>query len=59
MSFAEGGGLPVHDNVKDYYGKIIRKSADLVTGCCTVDRESYSNEAKKAMKKIHPEILSK
>lgn len=50
---------PVHDNVKDYYGKRVKKSDDLMTNCCTMDREAYSCEAKEALKQIHPEVLSK
>ncbi len=49
----------VHDNVKDYYGKRVKKSDDLMTNCCTVDRDTFSTDAKEAMKLIHPEVLSK
>lgn len=49
----------VHDSVKDYYGKRVQKSEDLMTNCCTVDRSTFTSEAKEAMKQIHPEVLSK
>ena len=53
------GGQEVHEGVKDYYGKRVTKSDDLMTSCCTVDRNAYSTEAKEAMKLIHTEVLSK
>jgi len=54
-----GGGVVVHDSVKDYYGKRVTKSDDLVTNCCTVDKNTFSSEVKKALKLIHEEVLSK
>ena len=52
-------GVLVHDDVKDYYGKRVKKSDDLVTNCCTVDRNTFSSEVKEALKQIHEEVLSK
>lgn len=49
----------MHHSVKEYYGKVVQKSEDLMTSCCTVDRETFTSEAKEAMKQLHPEVLSK
>lgn len=51
--------VQVHDNVKEYYGERVKTSEDLMTSCCTVDRDTFSSEAKEAMKLIHPQVLSK
>lgn len=59
MAGFQPAGQEVHEGVKDYYGKRVKKSDDLMTSCCTVDRNAYSTEAKDAMKLIHPEVLSK
>jgi hypothetical protein len=53
---AEAG---VRGNVQDYYGKRVKTSEDLMTGCCTMDPEAFSKAAKEARKLIHPEVLSK
>ena len=50
---------PVHDKVKEFYGKRIQTSEDLMTNCCTVDRDAFTTEAKEALKQIHPDVLSK
>lgn len=49
----------VHDNVKEYYGERVKTSEDLMTSCCTVDRDTFSSEAREAMKLIHPQVLAK
>ncbi len=49
----------IHDSVKDYYGKRVKSSDDLMTKCCTVDRNAFSSEVKEALKQIHPEVLAK
>lgn len=49
----------IHDNVKEYYGKRVKTSEDLMTTCCTLDRDTFSSEAKEARQQIHPEVLSK
>ena len=49
-----------HSQVKDFYGKRIQKSEDLQTNvCCFMDRESFSSEAKEALKLLHPEVKAK
>ena len=59
MSCAGKNDTPVYDSVKEYYGKVVLKSEDLITNSCTVDRDTFTNEAKEAMKQLHPEVLSK
>ena len=49
----------IHDSVKDYYGKRVKTSDDLMTNCCTVDKNAFSSEVKEALKQIHPEVLAK
>ena len=44
------------DSVKDYYGRILKTSADLKTNaCCTT--ESLPKHIKPIVKELHPEIL--
>ncbi len=48
----------MHENVKEYYGKILSSSKDLKTNaCCTADTEP--DYLKQAMSLIHPEVSSK
>lgn len=48
----------MHDNVKEYYGKILTSSNDLKTdACCT--NTSPPDYLKQAMAKIHPEVSEK
>ena len=49
----------VHQDVKDYYGKRVQSTGDLLTNVCTIGTASFSAQAKEAMKMIHPEVLSK
>lgn len=49
----------VHGDVQDYYGKRVKTTEDLMTGCCTTDPEMFSKDAREARKLIHPEVLSK
>ena len=49
----------VHQDVKDYYGKRVQKTRDLVTNVCTVGSATFSADAKEAMKLIHPDVLAK
>jgi arsenite methyltransferase len=48
----------MHDNVKEYYGKILSHSNDLKTNACCTDTSS-PDYLKQAMAKIHPEVSSK
>ena len=49
----------VHQDVKDYYGKRVRATEDLLTNVCTVSSSTFSRQAKEAMKMIHPDVLAK
>ena len=48
----------VYDQVKDYYGKTVHTSKDLVTNACTVGA-THTEAIKEALKLIHPEIKEK
>jgi hypothetical protein len=50
---------PVHQDVKDYYGKRVQNTGDLLTNVCTIDTASFSAQAKEAKKIIHPDVLAK
>lgn len=58
-SQADEGCSLIRGDVREYYGQRVKTSDDLIINCCTVDRETFSTEAKAAMKLIHPEVLSK
>lgn len=49
----------VHQDVKDYYGKRVQNTGDLLTNVCTIDKDSFSAQAKEAKKLIHPDVLAK
>lgn len=49
----------VHQDVKEYYGKRVQKTGDLLTNVCTVTSATFSTEAKEAMKMVHPDVLAK
>lgn len=50
--------VAMHDQVRDYYGKILQKNADLKTNaCCSTD--SHPEEHKQIIEDIHPEVLEK
>ena len=47
----------ISDSVKEYYGKILKKSADLKTNaCCTMAR--YPEYISNALRNIHKDVLS-
>ncbi|AZT82211.1 methyltransferase domain-containing protein [Marinobacter sp. NP-4(2019)] len=48
----------VHDQVKDYYGKVLQKTDDLQTNACCTD-EAMPNHLKPIIGKIHDEVLTK
>ena len=49
----------VHEDVKDYYGKRVQGTSDLLTNVCTIDKATFSTQAKEAMKMIHEDVLAK
>ncbi len=46
------------DSVKDYYGKVLKSSADLKTSACCLN-ESLPLHVKAALKNVHPEVLER
>ena len=44
--------------VKDYYGKTLKSSSDLLTSACC-DSDNVPEEFKEPLSKIHPEVLSR
>ncbi len=50
--------MNIQDNVKEYYGKVLQKSADLKTdACCTVG--DLPNHLKPLLANIHPEVSAR
>jgi len=50
--------MNIHDNVKDYYGKVLTSSADLKTSaCCTI--ASPPDYLKTILGNIHPEVSAR
>jgi len=48
----------IQENVKSYYGKILKSKRDLKTNACCID-SSMPASHRKILDKIHPEILDK
>ena len=48
----------VTDSVKDYYGKVLKSSADLKTSACCLT-ESLPRHVREVLKDIHPEVLER
>ncbi|OIO70666.1 MAG: methyltransferase type 11 [Zetaproteobacteria bacterium CG1_02_53_45] len=48
-----------HNNLKDYYGKVLSHSNDLQTNACCCDADSIPAEVKEALKLIHHEITDR
>lgn len=48
-----------HDNLKEYYGKVLNHSNDLKTNACCCDTDSVPQAVKEAIKLIHPEITER
>lgn len=48
-----------HNNLKDYYGKVLGHSNDLQTNACCCDADSVPIEVKEALKLIHHEITDR
>lgn len=50
--------MNIQDNVKTYYGEVLKSSADLQTdACCTID--SIPNYLKPVLANVHPEVSSR
>lgn len=48
-----------HNNLKDYYGKVLNHSNDLQTNACCCDSDSVTQEVREALKLIHHEITDR
>ena len=48
-----------HDNLKEYYGKVLQKSADLKTNACCCDPDAMASDIKAVLKLIHPDITDR
>jgi len=48
-----------HENLKEYYGKILTGSKDLKTNACCCNEDVFSSSVKEALSLIDDEILSK
>ncbi|XP_061578798.1 arsenite methyltransferase [Cololabis saira] len=55
-AFSEGA---VHVDVKDYYGKTLKKTSDLKTNACIAPAQPVPAFIRDALKKVHPEVTSK
>ncbi len=48
----------MHDNVKDYYGKVLSQSSDLQTNACSLDTQ-IPTHIKTSLSKLHDEVLTR
>jgi len=48
-----------HDNLKEYYGKVLNHSDDLKTNACCCDADSMPAAVREALKLIHHEITDR
>jgi SAM-dependent methyltransferase len=48
-----------HDNLKEYYGKVLSKSSDLQTNACCCDPDGIDPEIKAIMASLHDEVVSR
>ena len=49
----------IHDQLKDYYGKVLSQSSDLQTNACCCDAEAMPASVKAILGRIHPEITER
>ncbi|XP_010732506.3 arsenite methyltransferase [Larimichthys crocea] len=49
----------VHVDVKDYYGKVLKKSSDLKTNACVTPAKPIPAFIRQALKKVHPEVTDR
>jgi SAM-dependent methyltransferase len=48
-----------HDNLKEYYGKVLAKSSDLQTNACCCDADAMPAAIRSILGRIHPEITER
>uniref|UniRef100_A0A3Q3IMD9 Arsenite methyltransferase n=1 Tax=Monopterus albus TaxID=43700 RepID=A0A3Q3IMD9_MONAL len=49
----------VHVDVKDYYGKVLKKTSDLKSNACVAPAHPIPAFIQQALKKVHPEVTAK
>jgi SAM-dependent methyltransferase len=49
----------VHDQLKDYYGKVLSQSSDLQTNACCCDTEAMPASVRAVLGHIHPEVTAR
>lgn len=52
-------GQVTTEEVKEYYGKVLKKTDDLKTNACCTDDSAMSESVKKALSLVHDEVMSK
>lgn len=46
-------------DVKDYYGKVLKKSSDLKSNACVAPAQRIPAFIRQALKKVHPEVTDR
>uniref|UniRef100_A0A0G4FAB4 Arsenite methyltransferase n=1 Tax=Chromera velia CCMP2878 TaxID=1169474 RepID=A0A0G4FAB4_9ALVE len=54
-----GGGQSVQESVKEYYGKVLKKSEDLKTNACVTKVGKMPPRLIDAHRNVHPEVIAK
>ncbi|XP_017272343.1 arsenite methyltransferase [Kryptolebias marmoratus] len=49
----------IHEDVKDYYGRKLKKTLDLKTSACVTPAQPMPAFVRDALKKVHPEVSAK
>ena len=49
----------VHDQLKDYYGKVLSQSSDLQTNACCCDAEAMPAAVRAILGRLHPEVTAR
>ncbi|KAJ8365806.1 hypothetical protein SKAU_G00146370 [Synaphobranchus kaupii] len=52
-------GPKIHDDVKDYYGKRVKKSSDLKSNACVAPAKPIPAFIRKALTDVHPDVTDK
>ncbi|KAM7418685.1 hypothetical protein PAMA_016015 [Pampus argenteus] len=49
----------IHVDVKEYYGKVLKKSSDLKSNACVTPVQRIPDFIRQALKKVHPEVTDR
>ncbi|XP_033948180.1 arsenite methyltransferase [Pseudochaenichthys georgianus] len=49
----------IHVDVKDYYGKVLKKTSDLKSNACVAPAQPIPAFIRQALKKVHPEVTAR